>query len=121
MTLDELPDICSTADLAAYWGVDRDTIGDLCRDGRLRSFQVGSLWKIRREDVREYEDRQRCRASADDRRRNRRVSADAEGPGGSPTTEPATDTSQYWQGRQNPFGRKQTRSRGSTRKSPRGT
>lgn len=59
MAADEAPSAAgrpfTPATLAARWGCSDTLIYDLLNSGKLRSFRIGKLWRIRPEWVEEYE------------------------------------------------------------------
>jgi excisionase family DNA binding protein len=51
-TLATLPDVCSPEEAAEALGVHVKTVRRACRRGELRAARLGSVWRIRAEDVR---------------------------------------------------------------------
>jgi excisionase family DNA binding protein len=48
--VDELPDPLSPNEIARLERVDQATVIAWCRNGRLRAYKVGWLWRVRRDD-----------------------------------------------------------------------
>ncbi len=47
--------VLTDAELAERWSVHVTTVQKLCRQGKVRAFKVGDLWRIPESAVEEYE------------------------------------------------------------------
>lgn len=57
MTMDDrdgLPTLLTVPELAEYLGVGRNRAYSLLREGVIKGFRIGSVWKVSEEAVRQY-------------------------------------------------------------------
>lgn len=63
--LDGLPPVVTAGELADRLRVEADTVRRACREGRLRSAQIGRVRRIARSDAAEWIDREQPRPTSD--------------------------------------------------------
>lgn len=51
---DGLPTLLTVPELAEYLGVGRNRVYSLLREGVIKGFRIGSVWKVSEEAVRQY-------------------------------------------------------------------
>lgn len=51
---DGLPTLLTVPELAEYLGIGKNRAYDLLREGNIKGFRIGSVWKVSEEAVRMY-------------------------------------------------------------------